>query len=109
MPRLAIDNARLLMSTASIWNRSGGTPASRKAMTKEYGSSPDEHGILSTRKGAVRFGTSHSSKTSRVNASKGSESRKNHVSVTRTVSTNSFHSIRDVLSSCSYSSSVDKP
>ncbi|CUJ79566.1 Uncharacterised protein [Achromobacter sp. 2789STDY5608628] len=40
---------RSLMSTASIWKRAGGTPASSSAMAMEYGSSPLEQGTLSTR------------------------------------------------------------
>ncbi|KAG1065445.1 hypothetical protein G6F40_017818 [Rhizopus arrhizus] len=40
---------RSLMSTASTWHRAAGTPASSKAMAMEYGSSPLEHGTLSTR------------------------------------------------------------
>ncbi|CUI49468.1 Uncharacterised protein [Achromobacter xylosoxidans] len=78
---------RSLMSTASTWKRSAGTPASSNAMAMEYGSSPLEQGTLSTRNWrASAPGAKRRSRASAAIASWDSGYRKNHVSGTITAS-----------------------
>ncbi|KAG1266174.1 hypothetical protein G6F65_014098 [Rhizopus arrhizus] len=83
---LANSTMRSLMSTASIWNRAAGTPASSKAMAMEYGSSPVEAAQHHTDTGPPRF----CAKSARMG--KWCDSRKNAVRLVVSALTKSSHS-----------------